>query len=136
MKRHHFAAVFLLVFGGLSTYLRYDDGDTTGAIRTAIIFALLAVTMYVLGRLQTRLRSVIVNAIVLIIMGRFIYGDVTAGDTAWAVAGSVVLIIGMILTVFENTPFVKDKIRPWLRPIPYIGLAVMFIITLLLLFRG
>ena len=133
MKRYLAAALFLLVFGGLSAYLRYAAEDISGAIETGIIFALFAVTMFVLGGLQTRLRSVIVNAIVLIIMGRSIYEDFTTGDTAWAVAGSVVLIIGMILTVFENTPFIKDKIRPWLRPIPYIGIALSSAVLILML---
>lgn len=136
MKRHHIVALFLLIFGGISAYLRYDDGDINGAIRTGTIFILASAAMFVLARLQPRVRSLIVNAVVLIIMGWFIYQDFMAGNTAWVVVGGVVLIIGMILTVFENTPFVKDKIRPWLRPIPYIGLAVMFIITLLLLFKG
>ena len=133
MKRHHTAAVFLLVFGGISAYLRYDDGDINGAIRTGAIFILASAAMFVLARLQPRVRSLIVNAVVLIILGRSIYEDVTAGDTAWAVAGSVVMIIGMILTVFENTPFVKDKIRPWLRPIPYIGIALSSAILILML---
>lgn len=133
MKRRHFAVVFLLVFGALFAYLRYDAGDTDGAIRTGIIFAMLAVTMFLLTKLQPRLRSLIVNAIALIIMGRSIYQDFTVGDTAWAVAGSVVVIIGMILTLFENTPFVKDKIRPWLRPVPYIGVALSSITLIVLL---
>ena len=34
MKRHHIAALFLLIFGGLFAYLRFYTGDTDGAIRT------------------------------------------------------------------------------------------------------
>ena len=38
MKRHHVVAVLCLIFGGLFAYIRFDDGDTEGAIRTGIIF--------------------------------------------------------------------------------------------------
>ena len=133
MKRHHIVALFLLIFGGISAYLRYDDGDINGAIRTGTIFILASAAMFVLVRLQPRVRSLIVNAVVLIIMGWFIYQDFMAGDTAWVVGGGVVLIIAVVLTVFENTQFVKDKIRPWLRPIPYIGIALSSAALILML---
>ena len=133
MKRHQFAAVFLLVFGGISAYLRYDDGDINGAIRTGPLFILASAAMFVLARLQPRVRSLIVNAVVLIIMGRFIYQDFMDGNTAWVVVGGVVLIIAVVLTVFENTPFVKEKIEPWLKPVPYIGVALSSITLIVLL---
>jgi hypothetical protein len=44
MKRHHIAAVFALICGGLFTYIRLRDGDTEGAIWTGIIFALLGIS--------------------------------------------------------------------------------------------
>lgn len=133
MKRHHIVALFLLIFGGISAYLRYDDGDINGAIRTGAIFILASAAMFLLARLQPRLRSLIVNAVVLIIVGRFIYQDFMAGNTAWVVVGGVVLIIGVVLTLFENTPFVKEKIRPWLKPVPYIGVALSSIALIVLL---
>lgn len=133
MKRHHLAAAFLLIFGGISAYLRYDDGDINGAIRTGAIFILAGAAMFLLARLQPRLRSLIVNAVLLIIMGRFIYQDFMAGNTAWVVVGGVVLIIAVVLTLFENTPFVKEKIRPWLKPVPYIGVALSSIALIVLL---
>ena len=133
MKRHHLAAAFLLIFGGISAYLRYDDGDINGAIRTGAIFILASTAMFVLARLQPRVRSLIVNAVVLIIMGRFIYQDFIAGNTMWVVVGGVVLIIAVVLTLFENTPFVKEKIRPWLKPVPYIGVALSSIALIVLL---
>ncbi len=133
MKRHHVAALFLLIFGGISAYLRYDDGDINGAIRTGTIFILASAAIFVLARLQPRVRSLIVNAVVLIIMGRFIYQDFMDGNTTWVVVGSVVLIIAVGLTLFENTPFVKEKIRPWLKPVPYIGIALSSIALVVLL---
>ncbi len=133
MKRHHAVALFLLIFGGISAYLRYDDGDINGAIRTGAIFILAGAAMFLLARLQPRFRSFIVNAVLLIIMGRFIYQDFIAGNTAWVVVGGVVLIIAVVLTLFENTPFVKEKIRPWLKPVPYIGVALSSIALVVLL---
>ena len=124
MKRHHILAPFLLIFGGISAYLRYDDGDINGAIRTGAIFILASAAMFVLARLQPRVRSLIVNAVVLIIVGRFLYQDFMDGDTTWVIVGGVMLIIAVVLTLFENTPFVKEKIRPWLKPVPYIGVAL------------
>ena len=115
MKRHHILALFLLIFGGISAYLRYDDGDINGAIRTGAIFILASTAIFVLARLQPRVRALIVNAVVLIIMGHFIYQDFMAGDTVWAIILMIILVAGVILTLFENTPFVKKKIRPWLK---------------------
>ena len=53
MKRHHIAAGFLLIFGGLFTYIRLRDGDTEGAIRTGIIFALVGVIMFFSRKIAT-----------------------------------------------------------------------------------
>ena len=133
MKRHHGVALFLLIFGGISAYLRYDDGDINGAIRTGAIFILASAAMFVLARLQPRVRSLIVNVIALIVMGLFAYRDFMAGDTVWAIILVIVLIVGVVLTLFENTPFVKEKIRPWLKPVPYIGVAVSSIALVVLL---
>ena len=133
MKRHHILALFLLIFGGISAYLRYDDGNINGAIRTGAIFILASAAMFVLARLQPRVRSLIVNAVVLIIVGRFLYQDFMDGNTTWVIVGGVMLIIAVVLTLFENTPFVKEKIRPWLKPVPYIGVALSSIALIVLL---
>ena len=133
MKRHHIVALFLLIFGGISAYLRYDDGDINGAIRTGAIFVLASVTMFLLARFQPRLRRLIVNVIAFILLGLFAYRDFMAGDTVWAIIAVIVLIVAVILTVFENTPFVKEKIRPWLKPVPYIGVTIALIALIVLL---
>ena len=136
MKRHHFAALLLLIFGGASAYLRYDDGDIHGAIRTGVIFVLASVTMFLLARFQPRLRRLIVNVIAFILLGLFAYRDFMAGDTLWAMILVIGLIVGVVLTLFENTPFVKEKIRPWLKPVPYIGVTIALIaLIVLLIFR-
>ena len=140
MKRYHIAAVLCLIFGGLLAYTRFHHSDTGGAIRTGIIFALLGIVGFFYGKLRTRFRPAVrpVVGVVLpvILIGLMAAQAAFTGDITWAVILGIGLIIGIILQSFEDTRFVKEKIRPWLRPIPYIGLAVMFIITLLLLFRG
>ncbi len=139
MKRHHIAAVFCLIFGGLLAYTRFHHGDTGGAIRTGILFALLGIVGFFYEKLRARspvVRPVMGVVLPIILVGLMAAQAAFTGDITWAVILGIGLIIGIILQLFENTPFVKEKIRPWLRPIPYIGLAVMFIITLLLLFKG
>lgn len=133
MKRHHIAALFLLIFGGAFAYLKFDDGDTEGAIRTGAIFILAGATMFLLARLQPRIKSLIVNVIALIFLGLLAYQDFMAGDTAWAIILVIVLFVAVVLTWFENRPFVKEKIRPWLKPVPYIGVAISGIALIVLL---
>ena len=136
MKRHHIAALFLLIFGGLFAYLRFDDGDINGAIRTGIIFTLLGIFAFFYdGKLRTRLRPVVI-ALPVILVGLMAYRDFMNGNIASAIIAGIVLILGGILTLFQDTSFVKEKIRLGLRPIPYIGVGVVLIITLLRLFRG
>ena len=137
MKRHHIAAGFLLIFGGLFTYIRLRDGDTEGAIRTGIIFALVGVIMFFLGRLRPRLRSLGVTLIVLIVLGVSAYRDFMAGDIVSVIILGILMILGIVLTLFQDTPFVKEKIQPWLKPASRIGMVVSLvalIVVMLLLF--
>ena len=61
MKRHHVVAVLCLIFGGLLAYTRFHGGDTAGAIRTGIIFALLGIfAFFYHGNFRTRFRPVVV----------------------------------------------------------------------------
>ena len=133
MKRHHVVSVFALICGGLFAYIRFEDGDTTGAIRTGIIFALLAIIMFFLGRLQPRLRSLGVNLIVLIVLGVSAYRDFMAGDIASVIILGILMILGIVLTLFQDTPFVKEKIQPWLKPASRIGMVVSIIALIALL---
>ena len=137
MKRHHIAAAFLLICGGLFAYIRFDDGDTEGAIRTGIIFTLLAIILFFLGRLQPRLRSLGVNLIVLIVLGISAYRDFMAGDIGSVIILGILMILGIVLWLFQDKPFVKNKIEPWFKPVSHIGMVVSFValvVLLLLLF--
>ena len=136
MKRHHLAALFLLICGGLFAYLRFDTGDTDGAIRTAIIFAILGVLLFFLGRLQPRLRSLGLNLILLIIVGISAYRDFMAGDMVSVIILGI-LMLGIVMVLFQNKPDVKNNIEPWLKPVTRIGLVISFlalVVLLLLLF--
>jgi ABC-type Mn2+/Zn2+ transport system permease subunit len=109
MKRHHVVAVFLVICGGLFAYIRFHQGNTEGAIRTGAIFILAGATMFLLARLQPRIRSLIVNVIAIIVLGLFAYQDFMAGDTVWAIILSIVLIIGVILrTCFKTKNVFKS----------------------------
>ena len=137
MKRHHIATGFLLIFGGLFTYIRLRDGDTEGAIRTGTIFALVGVIMFFLGRLRPRLRSLGVTLIVLIFLGISAYRDFMAEDIVSVIILGILMILGIVLTLFQDTPFVKEKIQPWLKPASRIGMVVSLvalIVVMLLLF--
>jgi hypothetical protein len=139
MKRHHVVSVFALICGGLFAYIRFEDGDTTGAIRTGIIFTLLAIIMFFLGRLQPRLRSLGVTLIVLIILGVSAYQDFMAGDIASVIVLGILMILAVVPTLFQDTPFVKEKIGPWFKPTSHTGGVlplVVLIVLLLLLFLG
>ena len=135
MKRHHVVAAFLFICGGLFAYIRFEDGDTSGAIRTGIIFTLLAIIMFFLGRSQPRLRSLGVNLVVLIFLGISAYRDFMAGDIGSVIILGILMILGIVLTLFQDTPFVKNKIEPWLKPVTRIGMvfSIVALIALLLL---
>ena len=136
MKRHHIAAAFLLIFGGLFAYLRFDTGDTDGAIRTTIIFAILGVLLFFYGRLQPRLRSIGLNLIILIVVGLSAYRDFMAGDMVSAILG-ILIILAIVIMSFQNKPLIKTNIEPWLKPVTRIGMVVSFlalVVLLLLLF--
>ena len=134
MKRHHFVALFLLIFGGLFAYLTLDDGDTERAIRMGIFFTLLGVFSFFSGRLQPRLRTLGVTVILLIILGVSAYRDLMARDIWSVIILSVLMILVVVPALFQDTPFVKEKIEPWLKPTSHTGGIVPFIALILLLF--
>ena len=139
MKRHHIVAVFLLIYGGLFVYLTLDNGEIERAIRMGIFFTLLGVFSFFSGRLQPRLRSLGVTLIILIILGVSAYHDFMAGDIASLIVLGILMILAVVPTLFQDTPFVKEKIGPWFKPTSHTGGVlplVVLIVLLLLLFLG
>ena len=136
MKHHHIAALFLLICGGLLAYLRLDHGDTNGAIRTGIMFALLGIfAFFYTGKVRARFRPAVVALPAILMVGMTVYAAFT-GNIVSAIILGIGLIGAGVLHFFQDTPFVKEKIRPWLKPVPYVALVFVLIMLLLLLFRN
>ena len=113
MKRHHVVAVLCLIFGGLLAYIRFHQENTEGAIWIGIIFTLLGVFAFCYGKFRTWLRPVGV-AVPLIIIGLMAAHAAFTGDIASAIFLSIGVIGIGVLHFFQETPFVKEKIQPWL----------------------
>ena len=127
MKRHHIVAVFVLIFGGLVAYIQFRHGDTDDAIQTGIICTLLGIVAFFYEKLRSWLRPVGATA-PLIFLGLMATHAAFTGDIAAAIFLCIMVIGGGVCHFFEETPFVKEKIEP------YIGIIVLLIITLFLLF--
>ena len=115
MKRYYVAAVFLIIMGGLFAYIRYHQGRTDGAIWIGIIYLLLGVLAFCYGKFRPRF-SLVVIAFNLILLGAMAAYAFSTGDIAWAIFLCIGSILIPVLHFFEDTPFVKEKIRPWLGP--------------------
>ena len=125
MKRYNIAAVLSLILGGLFAYIRFDDGDTNGAIQIATLLTLLGVTLFFLGKLPSRLIPLV---IFLFVLGLSAHGKFMDGDIGSAVVGGILMILAVVLTLFENTSFIKEKIQPWLEPTSRVEMIVSFIV--------
>ena len=113
MKRYYVAAVFFIIMGGLLAYIRFHQGNTEGAIWIGIIYPLLGVFVFCYGKFRPRLELVVITYN-LIFLGLMAAYAASTGD----IAGAIFLGIGSsgvcVLHFFQDTPFVKEKIRPWL----------------------
>lgn len=130
MKRHHLAVGFCVIFGGILAYEQFLNGDTNSAIRIGVMFAVLGVILFFYQALRRWIRPFVIAAPV-VLMGVVVYKDLRDGDLTWGILGIMVLVLGGILTVFQDRPFVKERIRPWLRPIPFVALGILLIGALL-----
>lgn len=127
MKRHHIVAVFLFIFGGLFAYIQFQHGDTDRAIRMGIICTLLGVVALLYEKLRSWLRPVGV-AVPLVIIGLMAAHAAFTGNITEAIFLCIGVIGGGVFHFFEETPFVKEKIEP------YIGIIILLIMTLFLFF--
>ena len=113
MKRHHIVALFLLIFGGLFAYIQLHYGDTDRAIRTGIICIVLGGVVFFFEKLRSWLRPVGIT-VPFIFIGLMAAHSAFNGDIGWAIFLSIWVVGGMFLHFFQETPFVKEKIQPWL----------------------
>ena len=127
MKRHHVVALFVLIFGGLFAYIQFHHGDTDDAIQKGIICTLLGVVVFFYEKLKSWLRPV-GTTVPLVFLGLMAAHAAFTGDIAAAIFPCIMVIGGGVCHFFQDTPFVKEKIEP------YIGIIVLLIITLFLLF--
>ena len=133
MKRHHVISVFCIISAGLSLYKGFHDGDIGRAIGMGIAFTIFGVIALFYGRLRTWLRPVVImGPVVLLVLTA--YRDFISGDIVNAIVAGCVLIIGLVLTLYQDKPFVKEKVRPWLRPISFIAMVCFLILALYFFF--
>ncbi len=113
MKRYLAAALFLLIFGGLLTYI-FRDGNTDGAsvTRMGIAFILLGAIALFDGRLLPRLGVFVKAMMLLIAWGLWAYSDFMNGNIGSA------LILGIALTVVGILMLSQDMPRNEFKPKP------------------
>lgn len=127
MKRDHIIAMFSFISGGLFAYIQFHHGDIGRAIRTSIICTLLGVVVLSYEKLRSWLRPV-GAAVPLIFLGLMATHAAFTGDVAAAIFLCIMVIGGGVCHFFQDTPFFKRKIEP------YIGIIALLIMTLFLLF--
>ena len=130
MKRHHLAAGFCVIFGGITAYERFLNGDINSAIWIGVLFAVLGVILFFYKALRRWIKPFVI-AVPCILIGIAVYKDFRDGDLTFGILGILVLVLGGVLTVYQDRSFVKERIRPWLRPIPFVALGILLIGALL-----
>ena len=134
MKRHHIAALFLLIFGGLFAYLRFYTGDTDGAIRTAIIFAVLGVLLFFPRKIAAPAQISWTKSDSPNCRG----GICLSGFHGWGYGECGYTrypddFRDSYGVFFKTKPLIKNNIEPWLKPVSRIGLVVSFLVLVVLL---
>ena len=131
MKPHHIAALFLFICGGLLAYTIHQK-NPDGAIRWAIILYLFGTIIFFYEKLPRWLRPIVV-VLPVIGAGRIAYGHFTNGNIVLAVVTCIALITVGAPMLNRDKPTVKETIRPWLEPAPYVGIVVSLVSLVVLL---
>lgn len=135
MKRHHIAAVFLFICGGPLIYTIYQK-NPDGAIRWAITLYLFGTIIFFYEKLPSWLRFIVV-ALPVIGIGYIAYIHFRDGNIVLALVTCIALIMVGVPMLNRDKPSVKETLRPWLEPVPYIGIIVSLVslvVWLLMLF--
>ena len=113
MKRYLAAALFLLIFGGLLTYI-FRDGNTDGAsaIRMGIAFILFGAIVLSDGILLPQLKTFVKAMMLLIAWGLLAYSDFMNGDIGSALILGITLTVVGILMLSQDTPRNESKPKP------------------------
>ncbi len=126
MQRHHIAALFLLVFAGLSFYQGFHDGEVGRPIWIGIAWTVLGVVAFFYDKLRAWLRHVVV-ALPFALMGGMVIREIISGYIVGAIVWGIALIVVGVFAFFQDRPFIAEKVRPWLRPIPFIAVGILLI---------
>lgn len=125
MKRHHLAALFLFICGGLLTYTIYQR-NPDAAIRWTIILYPFGTIIFFYEKLPRWLKPIVI-VLPVIGAGRVAYNHFTNGNIVLAVVTGIALIIVGVPMLNRAKPTVKETIRPWLEPAPYVGIVVSLV---------
>ncbi len=126
MQRHHIAALFLLVFAGLSFYQGFHDGEVGRPIWIGIAWTVLGVVAFFYDKLRAWLRHVVV-ALPFALMGAMVIKEIISGYIVGAIVWGLALIVVGVFAFFQDRSFIAEKVRPWLRPIPFIAVGILLI---------
>lgn len=131
MKHHHIAAVFLLICGGLLAYTIHQKNPAE-VVRMAIFFTLLAYVIFFYEKLPPWLRPVVI-VLPVSFAGLVVYRHVISGNIVFAIVTCIALILVGAPMLNRDKPSVKETIRPWLNPAPYVGIVVSLVSLVVLL---
>ena len=130
MKRHHIAALALILFAGLYFYQSFRDG-LNDLLIWGIGFIFVAVVAFFYERWKSWLMSrlsvysdTLIVVAMLIGMGAMLIRDLVIGDTIGVVGWIGALIAVAIYMALRSI----KKVRPWLRFIPIVATAGLLII--------
>ena len=135
MKRHHIAALFLFICGGLLAYTIHQKNPDE-AIRWAISLYLFGAIIFFYEKLPRWLKPIVI-VLPVIGAGRVAYSHFINGNIVLAVVTCIALIIVGAPMLNQAKLTIKETIRPWLEPAPYVGVVVSLVsivVWLLLLF--
>ena len=131
MKHHHIAAVFLLICGGLLAYTIHQKNPAE-VVRMAIFFTLLAYVIFFYEKLPPWLRPVVI-VLPVSFAGLVVYRHVISGNIVFAIVTCIALILVGAPMLNRDKLSVKETIRPWLNPAPYVGIVVSLVSLVVLL---
>ena len=123
-------AMFLINLGGLFAYRQFFDGTIEGTIRMGILFAFFFV-LFFYESVPAWIRP-FVMMLPINLLGLSAYRDFRFGNMSYVIL-DMVLIVGGALMLVQDTPWVKEKLRPVFSLIPLIAFSVFLIWDLLLL---
>ena len=125
MKRHHIAAIFLFICGGLLTYTIYQQ-DPDEAIRWAIMLYLFGTIIFFYEKLPTWFRPIVI-VLPVIGAGYIAYVHFVSGNIVLTFVTCFAVIIVGVPMLNRDKPTVPDALRPWLKPAPYVGIVVSLV---------